>query len=63
MDRLLSTEAFVRVAQTGSFAKAAEQLGVTRSVITHRVQQLESFINSARRTFRSAPTWLPAFTA
>jgi DNA-binding transcriptional LysR family regulator len=46
MDRLLSTEAFVRVAQTGSFAKAAEQLGVTRSVITHRVQQLETFINS-----------------
>jgi DNA-binding transcriptional LysR family regulator len=46
MDRLLITEAFVRVAQTGSFAKAAEQLGVTRSVITHRVQQLETFINS-----------------
>lgn len=46
MDRLLITEAFVRVAQTGSFAKAAEQLGVTRSVITHRVQQLEAFINA-----------------
>ena len=46
MDRLLITEAFVRVAQTGSFAKAAEQLGVTRSVITNRVQQLETFINS-----------------
>ncbi|MCJ8206778.1 LysR family transcriptional regulator [Pseudomonas sp. RGM2987] len=47
MDRLLSTEAFVRVAQTGSFTKAAEQLGVTRSVVTLRVQQLEKFINAA----------------
>ncbi|AIL62266.1 LysR family transcriptional regulator [Pseudomonas alkylphenolica] len=46
MDRLLITEAFVHVAQTGSFSKAAEQLGVTRSVITNRVQQLETFINS-----------------
>jgi DNA-binding transcriptional LysR family regulator len=46
MDRLLITEAFVHVAQTGSFSKAAEQLGVTRSVITNRVQQLEAFINS-----------------
>ncbi|QQX56419.1 LysR family transcriptional regulator [Pseudomonas chlororaphis] len=46
MDRLLSTEAFVRVAQAGSFTKAAEQLGVTRSVVTLRVQQLEKFINA-----------------
>ncbi|AMZ71202.1 MULTISPECIES: LysR family transcriptional regulator [Pseudomonas] len=46
MDRLLSTEAFVRVARTGSFTKAAEQLGVTRSVVTLRVQQLEKFINA-----------------
>lgn len=30
MDRLLSVEAFVRVAETGNFAKAAQQLGVTR---------------------------------
>ncbi|MGV8919682.1 MAG: LysR substrate-binding domain-containing protein [Pseudomonas sp.] len=46
MDRLLSVEAFVRVAETGNFAKAALQLGVTRSVITHRIQQLEQFINA-----------------
>jgi DNA-binding transcriptional LysR family regulator len=46
MDRLLSVEAFVRVAETGNFAKAAQQLGVTRSVITHRIQQLEQFINA-----------------
>jgi DNA-binding transcriptional LysR family regulator len=46
MDRLLSVEAFVRVAETGNFAKAALQLGVTRSVISHRIQQLEQFINA-----------------
>ncbi len=46
MDRLLSIEAFVRVAETGNFAKAAVQLGVTRSVVTHRIQQLEHFINA-----------------
>ncbi|NWL76906.1 LysR family transcriptional regulator [Pseudomonas taiwanensis] len=46
MDRLLSIEAFVRVAETGNFAKAAQQLGVTRSVISHRIQQLEEFISA-----------------
>jgi DNA-binding transcriptional LysR family regulator len=46
MDRLLCIEAFVRVAETGNFAKAALQLSVTRSVITHRIQQLEQFINA-----------------
>src|SRR5688572_23452284 len=43
MDRFLCIEAFVRVAETRSFAEAARQLGVTPSVITSRVQQLESF--------------------
>lgn len=46
MDRLLSIEAFVRVAETGNFARAAQQLGVTRSVISHRIQQLEEFISA-----------------
>ncbi|WP_449433434.1 LysR family transcriptional regulator [Pseudomonas putida] len=46
MDRLLSIEAFVRVAETGNFARAAQQLGVTRSVVTHRIQQLEAYINT-----------------
>ncbi|MGV6475538.1 LysR family transcriptional regulator [Azotobacter vinelandii] len=46
MDRLLCMEAFVRVAETGNFAKAARQLGVTRSVISHRIQQLEQFIQA-----------------
>ena len=38
MDLLLRFEAFVRVAETNNFAKAAQQLGVTRSVITNRIQ-------------------------
>ncbi|MDT4793652.1 HTH-type transcriptional regulator DmlR [compost metagenome] len=46
MDRLLSIEAFVRVAETGNFARAAQQLGVTRSVISHRIQQLEEYISA-----------------
>ncbi|MCO6059125.1 LysR family transcriptional regulator [Pseudomonas sp. MOB-449] len=46
MDRLLSIEAFVRVAETGNFARAAQQLGVTRSVVSHRIQQLEDFISA-----------------
>ncbi|CRM55036.1 D-malate degradation protein R [Pseudomonas sp. 58 R 3] len=36
----------MRVAEANSFIKAAQQLGVTRSVISHRVQQLEAFINA-----------------
>jgi DNA-binding transcriptional LysR family regulator len=46
MDRFLSIEAFVRVAETSSFAEAARQLGVTGSVVTHRIQQLERFLNA-----------------
>jgi DNA-binding transcriptional LysR family regulator len=46
MDRFLSIEAFVRVAETSSFAEAARQLGVTSSVITTRIQQLEKFVNA-----------------
>ena len=46
MDKLQCMEAFVRVAESGSFIKAAEQLGVTRSVISNRIQQLENFIKA-----------------
>jgi DNA-binding transcriptional LysR family regulator len=46
MDRFLSIEAFVRVADCGSFAEAARQLAVAKSVITHRVQQLEEFVGA-----------------
>lgn len=46
MDRFLCIEAFVRVAETQNFASAARQLGVTPSVVTSRVQQLEKFIQA-----------------
>jgi len=46
MDRFLSIEAFLRVAEASSFAEAARQLGVTSSVVTNRIQQLEKFVNA-----------------
>ena len=41
MDLILSIEAFVRVAETQSFANASRQIGVAKSVVTTRVKQLE----------------------
>jgi DNA-binding transcriptional LysR family regulator len=46
MDRFLSIEAFVRVADSESFAEAARQLRVSKSVITSRVRQLEDFVGA-----------------
>lgn len=55
MDRLLAIEAFVRVAETRSFAQAARQLGVAKSVITTRVRHLEGLAQAPlfHRTTRS----------
>lgn len=44
MDRFLSIESFVRVAQTQSFSEAARQLRLSKSVVTTRVQQLEELL-------------------
>ncbi len=46
MDRFLCMQAFVRVAETQSFADAARQVGVAASVITSRVKQLERFVQA-----------------
>jgi DNA-binding transcriptional LysR family regulator len=46
VDRFLMIEAFVRVAETRNFAEAARQIGVSNSVVTTRVQALESFVNA-----------------
>lgn len=46
MDRFLAIDAFVRVAETKSFAEAARQMRVSRSVITTRIQQLEGFVGA-----------------
>ena len=46
MDRFLSIQAFVRVAEAESFVEAARQLGVANSVVTQRIKQLEEFIKT-----------------
>lgn len=46
MDRFLAIDAFVRVAETQSFAEAARQMRVSRSVVTTRIQQLEAFVGA-----------------
>jgi DNA-binding transcriptional LysR family regulator len=46
MDRFLAIDAFVRVAEAQSFAQAARQMRVSRSVVTARVQQLEEFVGA-----------------
>lgn len=46
MDRLESIETFVRVAQTQSFAEAARQLRVAKSVVTSRIKQLEEHVGA-----------------
>jgi DNA-binding transcriptional LysR family regulator len=46
MDRFLSIEAFVTVAKAGSFAEAARQMLVSKSVVLTRVQQLEEYVGA-----------------
>ncbi|HKX40938.1 MAG TPA: LysR family transcriptional regulator [Burkholderiaceae bacterium] len=46
MDRYLAIESFVRVAESGSFAEAARQLRISRSMMTLRIQQLETFVGA-----------------
>jgi DNA-binding transcriptional LysR family regulator len=46
MDRFVAIDTFVRVAEAKSFAEAARQLRVARSVVTERVQQLETLVGA-----------------
>jgi DNA-binding transcriptional LysR family regulator len=46
MDRFAAIDAFVRVAESQSFAEAARQMRLSRSVLTARVQQLEEFVGA-----------------
>ena len=46
MNHFQNIETFVRVAQTQSFAEAARQFRVARSVVTTRVQQLEDYLGT-----------------
>ena len=64
MDRLQNIETFVRVAQTQSFAEAARQLRVAKSVVTTRIKQLEDYLGGplfpVRRVFCATPQYLAA---
>ena len=46
MDRFAAIDTFVRVAESQSFAEAARQMRLSRSVVTARVQQLEAFVGA-----------------
>jgi DNA-binding transcriptional LysR family regulator len=46
MDRFVAIDTFVRVAEARSFAEAARQLRVARSVVTDRIQQLEALVGA-----------------
>jgi LysR family glycine cleavage system transcriptional activator len=53
--------AFEAVARLSSFSKAAEELGVTRSAVSHRIQMLEDLLGSpvfdrAQRSLMPTPT-------
>lgn len=52
MDLVKTMDSFVRVVRTGSFANAAEQLGVSRAIVSKHVQFLERHL-SARLLYRS----------
>jgi LysR family transcriptional regulator for bpeEF and oprC len=41
MDRLLAMQVFSRIAEHGSFTKAADHLNLPRATVTHALQQLE----------------------
>jgi DNA-binding transcriptional LysR family regulator len=46
MDRFAAIDTFVRVAESQSFAEAARQMRISRSVVTARIQQLEAFVGA-----------------
>lgn len=50
---LLDVVAFVRVAETGAFARAAERMGISKSIVSRRVARLEESLGAKLLT-RSA---------
>jgi DNA-binding transcriptional LysR family regulator len=54
MDRLDSIAAFVSVVENGGFAAAARHLNVSRTMISHHVQELEDRLGA-----RLLMSWTP----
>jgi DNA-binding transcriptional LysR family regulator len=50
---ILDVLAFVRVAETGAFARAAERMGISKSILSRRVARLEEQLG-ARLLTRTA---------
>ncbi|HET7204534.1 MAG TPA: LysR family transcriptional regulator [Steroidobacteraceae bacterium] len=46
MDRLLAIQAFAKVVEVGSFARAAERLGVSTSAVSRQVAELEAHLDA-----------------
>ena len=59
MDRLKLMETYATVVKLGSYTRAAKQLGVTRAMVSKRIQDLEAALNVKllnRNTHRLSPT-------
>ncbi len=59
MDLLKSLRAFEAVVEAGGFAAAAREMGLSRAVVNHQVQQLEAHLGTqllARSTRKVTPT-------
>src|SRR6185369_2562313 len=46
MDRLVAINAFVRVVEAGSFARAAERMSVSVSAVSRQVAELEAHLDA-----------------
>ena len=55
MDKFSEIETFAAVVETGTFSAAGERLGIAKSVVSRRIQQLETRLNSCllNRTTRT----------
>jgi len=60
MDQLLALRTFVRLAEAGSFSKAADQLNIPRSTASKLIQDLEKMLGTrlVQRTTRQASVTL-----
>lgn len=59
MDRLKLMETYATVVKLGSYTRAAKELGVTRAMVSKRIQDLEAALNVKllnRNTHRLSPT-------